>query len=171
VDLILLSIALLIVIIAALWILVPAYYGLPPISTRRERVIKAFQLADLQPNETLYDLGCGHGNALVIAAKEFGARAVGIEAGPVQCLIAWINSMNNGVSSKVRIEAGDFYKADLSQADVVYAYLTSTYAPRLQEQLTRQLKPGARVVTVAFELPDLAPQKVDRESLIYLYRL
>ena len=142
-----------------------------PIAARDERIRKALQLANLQPEETLYDLGSGHGRVLVIAAREFGANAVGIEIGPVQCVIARINALLNGVSSKVRVEAGNFYKADVSRADVVYAYLTSKQAPRLQAQLEKQLKPGARVVTISFSFPNWKPVMMDRDDLIFFHRM
>jgi len=163
-----LILSLIFLVIALLWILVPAFYGLPPISTKPERIRKALKMANLQPGETLYDLGCGHGQVLIIAAKEFGANAVGIEAGPVQCIVARINAIRNGVNSKVRIEAGDFFKSDLKKADVVYAYLTSNFAGRLQEKFKKELRNEARVVTVAFNLPR-EPLEMDRENLIYRY--
>lgn len=158
------------ILAALLWILVPALYGLPPISTRRERIHRALKLADLQPGETLYDLGSGHGRVLVMAAGEFGAHAVGIEIGPVQCAVSRVIALWNGVSSKVRVEAGDFYKADLRKADVIFAYLTSRYASRLQEKFDRELSGGVRIVTVSFDLPGWEPVSFDRENLIFLYR-
>ena len=172
-GIILLSIIALIIAIflASLWVLVPAWYGLPPIAARRKRIERALQMVNLQPDEIFYDLGSGHGRVLIIAAKDFGANAIGIEAGPIQCLVAWINARVNGISSKVRIEAGDFYRADLSRADVVYAYLTSQYATRLQKHLKSQLKSGARIVTVSFNFPDWEPIEVDLEHLIFLYRV
>jgi precorrin-6B methylase 2 len=123
----------LILVIALLYVLVPAWYGLPPISTHPDRIRKALKLANLQPNEVLYDLGCGHGGVLVIAVKEFGANAVGIEAGPVQCFVSWVNCLRSGIRSKVRIEAGDFFKSDLGQADVVFVYLTSEFTECLEK--------------------------------------
>jgi precorrin-6B methylase 2 len=159
-----------VVIVAFLWVIVPALYGLPPISTRRERIRRALELADLQPGEIFYDLGSGHGRVLVMAAKEFGAKAVGIEAGPVQCLISRLNALWNGVNSKVRIEAGNFYRADLHKANVVYAYLTSGFAARLQEKFERELQNGTRVVTISFDLPGWQPVFFDRENLIFVYK-
>src|SRR5688572_6019476 len=159
-----------IILIALIWVLVPAWYGLPPISTSPDRIRKALKLANLQPNEILFDLGCGHGQVLVIAAKEFGANAVGIEAGPVQCVISWVNAFRNGVRSKVRIEAGNFFKSDLSQVDVVFAYLTSEYTERLEKKFQSELKNGARVVTMAFELPNWQAVKFDREQLVWVYQ-
>ena len=159
-----------ILIIALLYVLVPAWYGLPPISTHPDRIRKALKLANLQPDEALYDLGCGHGQVLVIAAKEFGANAVGVEVGPVQCAISWVNCLRSGVKSKVRVEAGNFFNSDLRTADVVFAYLTSEFGERLQEKLQRELKTGARVVTVVFELPAWEPILFDRERLIRVYK-
>ena len=126
---------------------------------------------NLQPRETLYDLGAGDGRVLVIAAREFGARAVGIEIGLLQCLVAWLAALFNGVRQEVRIEQGDFFKADLRPADVVFAYLTSAQAERLQGRLAFQLRPGARVVTISFDLPGWAAASFDNEHLIFLYRI
>jgi cyclopropane fatty-acyl-phospholipid synthase-like methyltransferase len=171
IDIIVFIFLLLFVVIAALWILVPALYGLPPVTTQRERIRRALQMANLRPDEIFYDLGSGHGRVLVMAAKEFKAHAVGIEVGPVQCAIAWLNALYNGVGSRVRVKVMDFYKADVRQADVVFAYLTSKQAPRLQEQLEKQLKRGARVVTISFDFPNWKPSEMDREQLIFLYHM
>ncbi len=157
-------------IIAALYILVPPFFGPPSVPTRHERIRKALRLANLQADEVLYDLGAGDGRVLVIAAREFGAQVVGVEIGPVQCAVSWGNAVWNRVSSKVKIEAGNFYRADVSNADVIFAYLTSDQAGRLQEKLKRELKSGARVVTISFNLPDWEPASLDRENLIFLYK-
>ena len=168
---ILLSIlAIFVILIALLWVLVPAFYGLPPISSKEERIRRALELTNPKAGETLYDLGSGHGRVLIMAAKEFGLNAVGIEAGPVQCAISKINAIRNRVNSKVRIEAGDFYKSNLENADIVFAYLTSGYGNRLQKKLKQELKPGARVVTVSFNLPDWDIEIFDREQLLYVYK-
>jgi SAM-dependent methyltransferase len=168
----------LISIIALVWIvivlagyLVPYAYGLPPTPTRKERIRRALKLAELKPGETLYDLGSGDGRVLVIAAREFGARATGIDVGPVQCLQASINSLLQGVAPRVQIRWANFLKSDLGQADVVFAYLTSDYASRLQAQLASQLKPGARVVTISFDFPGWEPSDFDDRDLIFLYRM
>jgi cyclopropane fatty-acyl-phospholipid synthase-like methyltransferase len=162
--------AVLVLFFALLWVLVPAFYGLPPISSKKERIRRALELANPQVGETLYDLGSGHGRVLVVAAKEFGLNAVGIEVGPVQCAISWVNALRNGVSYKVRIEAGDFYKSNLKEADIVFAYLTSEHGERLQNKFERELKPDARVVTISFNLPDWELEHFDREYLIYVYK-
>ena len=64
---------------AGLWTIVPAVYGLPTVPARKERVRAALRLAGLKPGETIFDLSAGDGRVLVMAAREFGARAVGGE--------------------------------------------------------------------------------------------
>ncbi len=155
--------------LAALWTLIPALYGLPSVPTRRERIRAALRLADLRAGEAFFDLGAGDGRTLVIAAREFGARATGIEIGPLQCLVSWWNARRNGVRSNVRVKRGNFYKADVSAADVVFVYATSRELRRLQAHLEGQLRAGARVVTVGSDFPDWEPDKIDRADLLFLY--
>ena len=172
------TLKLLLVALAALWMvytlvdyLVPFFYGLPAKPTRHTRIRKALKLAKLRPGETLIDLGCGSGRVLVLAAKEFGAQAVGIDAGPAQVARAWANSQFNGVGSQVQVRWGNFLKADLSNADVVFAYLTSDYVPKLETRLASQLKPGARVVTISFDFSNWEPDAFDEDELIFLYNM
>lgn len=157
--------------VGALYVIVPALYGVPSVSTRAERIRKALQMAGLQAGETLYDLGCGNGRVLVIAAREFGARAVGIEIGPVQCLVSRLNARLNGVGPRVRVMRADFYRADLREADVVFVYLTSAQIPRLQAGLERQLRAGTRVAAVSADFPGWQPSAFDHEDLIFVYRM
>jgi len=156
---------------SGLWLLVPAWYGVPWVPARRERIRKALELAKLQPGETFYDLGCGDGRALLIAAEEFGAQAVGIEVGPAQCLWGRLRCSFSGSRRRVRMRCGDFYHADVSAAQVVFVYLTSTQTARLKGKLACELQPGARVVSLAADFSGWRPVKVDRENVIFLYTL
>src|SRR6266540_7013909 len=122
-----------------LWILVPALYGLPPVSTKPERIHKALKLANLQPNETLYDLGAGDGRVLLIAARDFGAKAVGIEIGPVQCALIWLRATANGFGYQIQVRWENFYKANLKDADVVFVYATSKEVMKLPPHLETQM--------------------------------
>lgn len=170
-DVFFLLVSLLVLILGWTWFLVPAFYGLPSVHTRKGRIRAALRMANLKADETLYDLGAGDGRVLVIAAQEFGARAVGIEVGPVQCAAAWLNARVNGVSHRVRVKRGDFFKADLREADVVFVYATSSQAARLEKQLESQLRPGARAVTISFDFPDWEPAGFDNRELIFLYEM
>ena len=156
-------------ILAFLWIVIPALYGLPSRPAKLDRIRKALQLANLKPDEILYDLGAGDGRVLLIAAKEFEAQAVGIEIGPVQCAVIWLRVAANRLGSKVQIKWANFFKADLSQVDVVYIYATSTEVGRLAPYLKRQMKPGSRVVSISADFLEWEPQLVDEDRLVFMY--
>lgn len=158
-------------LIAVTWLVVPALYGLPWVPTREKRIRQALELARLKPGETLYDLGAGDGRVLVMAAKEFGADAVGIEIGPAQCLLGWLRILFSGCRTKVRLRCGNFYKADISSADVIFVYATSSQTSSLLPLLERSLHPGARLVSIAADFSGWVPKMVDRENLIFLYEM
>jgi len=161
---------LLFLLVSALWLVVPALYGVPWVPTREARIRKALQLAKLQPGETLYDLGAGDGRVLLMAAKEFGARAVGIEIGPVQWALGWLRVWFSGSRHTVRLRCGNFYKTAIHDADVVFVYLTSSQTSRLAKKLEQELQTGARVVSIAADFPGWQPVQVDREFVIFLYQ-
>ena len=158
-------------IIGLLWVIVPAMYGLPSRPTHPDRIRKALHMANLKRDEALYDLGSGDGRVLIIAAREFGAKAVGIEVGPVQRLVSRVAARNNGVSERVRIEAGDFYKSDVRNADVVFIYATSTEVAKLASHLEKQMKPGSRVVSISADFPEWEPTGFDKDKLIFVYAM
>jgi SAM-dependent methyltransferase len=170
-QLALILLGVIIALLGLIWIFVPILTGLPWIPTHHHRIHKALKLAELQPEEILYDLGAGDGRVLILASREFGARAVGIEISPTHCVIAWLRALFAGVLDRVSIQGGNFYKRDLMKADVVYAYLTPAHAARLRPHLEKQLRPGTRVVTVSADLPGWEPSGFDSDDLIFLYHL
>jgi hypothetical protein len=163
--------SLLLFILILLWILIPTLYGLPPVSTRLERIRKALKLANLRPDETLYDLGAGDGRVLLLAAREFGANAVGIEVGPIQCAWIWLRATASGFGSQIRVKWANFYKADLHEADVVFVYATSTEVRKLAPHLEGQMKPGARLVSISADFPEWEPSVFDDRDLIFIYEM
>jgi len=158
-------------IVILLWILIPALYGLPPVPTKPERIRKALKLANLKPNQTLYDLGAGDGRVLLIAARDFGAKAVGVEVGPIQCALIWLRAVESGFGNQIQIRWANFYKANLSDADVVFIYATSKEVTKLASQLEKQLKRGARVVSISADFPEWEPQEFDNRELIFVYEM
>jgi uncharacterized membrane protein YciS (DUF1049 family) len=157
--------------IALLWILVPAFYGLPSVPTKPERIRKALKLVNLQPDEVLYDLGAGDGRVLLIAAREFGAFSIGLEVGPVQCALIWLRIASSGLSHRIKIQWGNFFKADLKEADVVYVYATSQEVLKLAPFLQRQMKAGSRVVSISADFPEWEPSTFDERDLIFVYEM
>ena len=156
---------------AALWYVVPLLTGLPWVPSKSKRIRRALDLADLKSRETLYDLGAGDGRVLAIAAGEFGALAKGIELSPVHCLIALIRIFTMGLRDQAKILWGNLYRADISDADVVFVYLTRAHAIRVKSVLEEQLRSGARVVTISSDLEGWEPTGMDKEALIFLYEM
>ena len=163
------GINLIILLSAFLWVLIPALHGLPSKPTHPDRIRKALQMAELKPGETLYDLGAGDGRVLLIAAKEFDAKVVGIEIGPVQCALIWLKILGSGLNSRIQIKMGNFYKTDLSQTDVAFIYGTSREVLNLTTYLPGQMKPGSRVVSISADFPEWEPSAFDEENLIFSY--
>jgi SAM-dependent methyltransferase len=165
------GLSILVFILALLWILLPALYGLPPVPTKPERIRKALKLVNLQPNEVVYDLGAGDGRVLIIAAREFGAKAVGIEVGPIQCALIWLRAVASGFGDQIQVRWGNFYQADLRQADVVFVYATSKEVAKLVPHLEKQLKKGSRVVSISADFPEWEPSAFDDRDLIFVYEM
>jgi precorrin-6B methylase 2 len=163
------SLLFLIVILSALWMAVPAFYGPPSVPTRMNRIRKALQLANLQPGETVYDLGAGDGRVLLIAASGFNANAVGVEVGPVQCLLIKLRALTSGHGDKIRVKWGNYFTAGLKDADVVFIYATSKETNRLANHLKTQMKPGSRLVSISADFSEWEPSNIDDLDLIFLY--
>ncbi|NWG33039.1 MAG: class I SAM-dependent methyltransferase [Chloroflexi bacterium] len=158
-------------LLGLLWILVPACFGLPSIPTKPNRIRKALELVNLQPEEVLFDLGAGDGRVLLIAAKEFGSRAVGIEVGPVQCALIWLRVVASGFGARIKIRWGNYLKSSLNEADVVFIYATSRELVKLAPHLQKQMRAGTRLVSIAADFPVWEPSVFDEESLIFVYEM
>lgn len=158
-------------IVVALWIFIPALYGLPPVPTKPERIRKALKLANLQPNETLYDLGAGDGRVLLIAARDFGAKAVGIEVGPIQCALIWLRATASGFGMQIEVRWENYYQVKLKDADVVFVYATSQEVMKLAPHLNLEMKRGSRLVSIAADFSEWEPSTFDRQSLIFVYEM
>lgn len=166
-----LGLSFLVFILALLWILVPALYGLPPVPTKPERIQKALRLANLRSSEVLYDLGAGDGRVLLIAARDFGAKAVGIEIGPIQCALIWLRATASGLGNQIRVQWANFYKADLREADVLFVYATSKEIAKLAPHLETKAKPGARLISISADFGEWEPSVFDEQDLIFIYEM
>lgn len=118
-------------------------------------VVRAMlQLADVGPDDVVYDLGSGDGRIPITAAREFGARGVGIEIDPVLVERARANAREAGVERRVTFTLGDMYAADVRPATVVTLFLHPEPNLKLRPTLRSDLRPGARVVSYVWDMGD-----------------
>ena len=143
------------------------FRGAPWVPTPMSLVHKMLTMAEVEPDDLVYDLGCGDGRVIITAARRYGARAVGIEIDPLRYL--WCKMLINllGLRGQVWIILGDFFNQDLSGADVVTCYLLQSTNNKLERKLKQELRPGTRVVSHSFSFPGL--QKVRQDDQIKLY--
>lgn len=142
----------------------------PYVPTNQEVVDAMLNLAQVNQNDVLYDLGCGDGRIVVTAAKQFGASGVGIDIDPARIKEANENAQKEHVEDKVEFIQQDLFTADFSKASVVSMYLLPSVNMKLRPKLLK-LKPGTRIVSHAFNLGDWEPDKKLRvgNSTIYLW--
>jgi precorrin-6B methylase 2 len=137
---------------------------LPPIPevlfipTPQDVVVRMLELADVQENDLLYDLGCGDGRILVTGIQRFGCRAVGFDIDPRRVKESRENLKRNGVEERGRVEEKDLFQVDLCPASVITLYLGPKYNARLIPQL-QTLKPGSRIVSHQYEIKGIKPEK------------
>ncbi len=134
-------------------------------------VRKMLSMADVRPGEVVYDLGSGDGRVIVNAARQFGARAVGIEVDPLRYLWTQLMITVFRLRGQVKVIWGDFFNQDLSQADVVTVYLQQETNLRLMNKLMRELRPGTRVVSHAFTFPGWQLIGQDEKAQLYVYKI
>jgi predicted RNA methylase len=160
-----------ILIIIAISILWTNAKGAPWAPTPMSMVHKMLQMANVGPEDTVYDLGCGDGRLIVTAARRYGAYAVGIELDPLRYLWCEILISILGLRSHVRIIFGDFFKQDLGEADVVTCYLLQRTNKKLQNKFIQELKPKTRIVSHYFTFPKFNLVSEDDNAKLYLYNL
>jgi SAM-dependent methyltransferase len=156
-------------ICAIVWVLWSRLRGAPWVPTPLRIANKMLALAQVQPGELVYDLGSGDGRIIIMAARRFGARAIGIEIDPIRYLMTRAIVAILGLSSQVQIIYGDFFKQDLSQADVITVFLLQDTNDSLSLKLVEELRPGARIVSHKSGFSIWTPFRQDERDRIFLY--
>jgi cyclopropane fatty-acyl-phospholipid synthase-like methyltransferase len=137
-------------IFAVLWSYLPIAWGAPWVPSSPSTIRKMLSMAALQPGQVLVDLGAGDGRIVMTAARQFKAQAIGVEIDPIRCAIANGLIVLTGLRGKARVICGNISSYDCRDADVVTLYLLQNTNQKLKEQLSQQLKPGAKVVSHTF---------------------
>lgn len=128
------------------------------VATPPEVVDKMLEMADIRPDDVVYDLGCGDGRIPVAAAKRHGVQAFGFDIDPVRVQESIENAEKNRVQHLVTIREANIFELDLSGADVVMLYLSRKLNAKLIPQLEK-LKPGSRIVSHDYDIPGVRVQK------------
>ena len=147
------------------------FWGAPWAPTSLRTAKEMLQMAQLQPGQTLVDLGAAFGRIVILAAKRFGARALGVEIDPIRCLLANAAIALFGVRGKAKVYHANMHSFDLSPADVVTLYLLQGTNQRIKPQLLAQLRPGTKVISHAFSLSDWSPVAIDERRRIFVYEI
>ena len=147
------------------------YEPSPPLAVKT-----MLDLAKVGANDVVYDLGSGDGRIVITAAKDYGARGVGIDIDPRRIEEANANARRSGVQDRVTFIEGDLFEADLSRASVVTLFLWPEINLRLRERL-RALRPGTRVVSYIHTMGDWQPDETvtiqvpSGKRAVYLWRI
>jgi SAM-dependent methyltransferase len=129
----------------------------PDVRTPLVVVNEMLRLANVTADDVVYDLGSGDGRILIAAAQDRGARGVGLEIDPALVAQSAERARRLGLADRLSFRHQDLFEADLTPATVVTLYLSPDLNRRLRPKLLRELRPGARIVSHAFDLGDWPP--------------
>jgi SAM-dependent methyltransferase len=145
------------------------------VATDLEIVNAMLTLANVTRDDVVYDLGCGDGRIAIAAAKEFGARGVGVDLDPQRIREAQANALRAGVADRVTFRVQDIFDTDIQSATVVTLFLSPEVNARLRPK--SQLKRGTRIVSHRFGIGDWVPERTETLSVrgirnhIFLWRV
>lgn len=132
------------------------YVTSPPLVVER-----MLALAGVTSTDQVFDLGSGDGRIVIAAAKQYGARAIGVEYDPKLVTLSRANASAEGVADRVRFIEGDLFAVDLTGATVVTVYLLPDVNRKLRDKLLAELKPGARLVAHDFDMESWRPDETE----------
>jgi len=138
--------------------------------TDSETADEICKIAKIGEGDILYDLGCGDGELLLIAAKKYKAKGVGIEIDLLRFFTAKTKVLKNGMSKFIKIKRGNFFKQNLSKATIVSVYLVPRTLEKLKPKFLKELKPGTKIVSYKYEM-NLAKIAEDKKKRIFVYKI
>ena len=133
------------------------------------------ELGRVTSSDVVYDLGSGDGRIVIAAARDYGARGVGVEIDPALVAESNATARRLGLGDRVRFVEQDIFKTDLRGATVVTLYLGADLNRRLRPKLLAELPPGSRIVSHDFDMGDWKPDRIvrlqddGREHVLYLW--
>jgi SAM-dependent methyltransferase len=137
----------------------------PYVPTPPEVVETMLKVGEVKEGDILYDLGCGDGRIVIMAAQKFGATGIGLDIDPERIKEAEDNARQAGVSDRVRFLQKNFFDADFHDATVVTLYLLPHVNMLLRPKLLKELKVGTRIVS----WDAIGDWKPDKKVGVYLW--
>ena len=165
---ILLLIVFLLVILSMIW--PPDSPWAPWWATNKKVAKKACELVAINSKDIIYELGSGDATCLITAAKDFGAKGVGIEIDPLRFIISKVKITTSGVSDRIKIIKGNFFRQNLSEATAVFVYLVPKTLEKLKPKLLKELNPGTKIISFRYKIK-MPLFKEDKVNRIYFYIL
>lgn len=133
----------------------------PPYVTTPAPVVEAMvRLAGVRPDDVVYDLGCGDGRLVISAVRHGAKRGVGIDLFPEHLREARERAVEAGVADRIEFRRADLFESSFREATVVLMYLMPEINLRLRDGLRRDLRPGSRIVSHAFDMGDWKPDRI-----------
>lgn len=140
-------------------------FGAPYLPTQKRQITTSLELAELRKGDTLIDLGSGDGSVLIFAAKQ-GIRSIGYEINPILWLISWFRALR--YRSIITIKFKSYWSEKLPECDAVFVFLIGHQMKRLDDKLSAELKPGSRLISHAFQIPN--KKHITQKDGVFLYR-
>lgn len=160
----------LILILILVLFFIGGFYGVIWLPTKKRDYDRIAELADLRPGRVFCDLGSGTGDLLFYLSRKYKVKCIGIEVSPVLYLYSKIKSL---LHHNVEIKYGNLFKYDLSNVDIIYAFLHPKMYNRLKAKIDRETKKGAIIILSCWPFENTNPLKVNQknnEDIFYLYK-
>lgn len=162
------------IIVAVTILTVPTVYafyiGAPILLVPKDSIRQALKFCQVKKGQTFYDLGSGTGRSVILADKEFELVSVGLELSPILVLFSKANLLLHKSSAEIRME--NFYKADLSQSNIVFCFLLPQPMKKLIPKFLSELKKGTKIISYCFKIPGWEPIKIidtDNPGKVFIY--
>lgn len=152
------------------WVWPPDSPWSPWWRTSETKARQILKFAKVTKKDILYELGSGEGKVLLTAAKELGAKGVGIEIDPLRWFLSTLMIRIIRVQDKVKIKRKNLFDEDLSQASVIFVYLVPKTLQKLKPKFLKELKKGTRIISLKYPV-NLPLLEKDEENKLFLYKI
>ena len=142
-------------------------FGAPFLPTLKPQISTALELLDLEPGQTLLELGCGDGRVLIAAAKQ-GLNVVGYELNPILAVIAWLRTRR--YRRQVRVSWGDYWRVSWPKADGIFGFILPRYMGKLDKKVMQYSYRPSRVASFAFPIPNREARAAKAGVFLYEYK-